>query len=352
MDREGRYLLKMRLVTIVLMIGVVSLSVCCGLKVPFQGVTEVEYHEDRLVFSSVTEGSPLCVYLEVPRGLDKDVLLFQKTDWEYEGWLFYQNLWKCFYVSEKSEGKAPKNLVYPDKKVMAVWTEKDQLVFGGSVGEQEALIVTDPVYADRNRKLDGADINYTVVPVTLYLGKKMISGTGFYQHVAFAGKIRAPSSPTRIDFLKQGTFCYLWDRMGNFWYIECVHAAEGWTTFAATQDQRGGWREAYEVRLPPSGEGPFRAEAQDVKASWTVGIPGWRAEVTLSRITPEESVTGDGPVIEQGGENGSIRASLGRFADYRPLSGARWYMVKGALQTENEKRTVYGIVQSCCPKTR
>jgi len=324
----------------------------CALKSIFHAGTDIEFHEDRLLCASITQGSPLFVYLDIPRGRNEDALLFGHTRWEYEAWLLYKNLGKCFYVKKEGEGKDPKKIIPLDKEVVSVRTEKDQLVFGVDWDAHDILVETDPIYADRTQKVEGAQIEYTVLPVKVHVGKKTIPGSAFYQHVAYVGEIRHPSSPSRLDFLRCGTSCYLWDRAGNFWFIEHLVSENVNSTFAVTQDPRGEWQETYEVNVTSPEIEQTAGGSHDTKISLMVDIPAWRMEAHLTSLRTGDALPESAGSPDQKEQSDSLEKMLEGFPDHPSLSETRLYQVEGSVQMENENRTVYGIVQFCCPKKR
>ncbi len=214
----------------------------CGITSLVKPGTTIEYEEDRLLCMAMVQGSPLMVYVEIPREKKVDALVFRKVRWGYEAWLVQNDRAKCFYATRLRAKKDTRIIPSPDKHTIAAWTDKDQLVFGIGKYNQELLVVTDPIYADRNRRRGATSVEYTLVPTTLYFGKKVVSGSAFYQHRSFKGTVRDHGRSKAVASLTDGISCYLWDASGRIWYVEHLVGPNGdQGTFAVMQDQRGQW---------------------------------------------------------------------------------------------------------------
>ena len=342
--------------------GSVFLALCmvtmctasCALRSLVHQGTEIRYEEDRLVCAAMTRGTPVMLSLDIARALNEDAVFFRKVHWGYEAWLFHKNVERCFYSKRVRAEKDTKKIPNPDKKTIAAWTEKDELVFGVGEEGREVLVVTEPIYAERSRRLGGASVDYTLVPVKLYFGKKVVQGSAFFQHVSYRGRVRRYAGPARVAFAKSGTSCFLWDPSGGFWYIEQL-AGEGdekaRSAFATTQDRRGQWDETTEAEIVPASRGDGSGGGEG--SAWHVRVPGWDMEADLAPVRLDTAASGSSAGIDPSGAEGyEGPGALETFCEGLPAypspSRSRVRHVQGTLRIGKETKTVRGLLQSCC----
>lgn len=326
----------------------------CALKSLVHQGTDIRYEEDRLVCTAMTQGAPVMLSLGISRALNEDAVLFRKAHWGYEAWLFYKNVERCFYSKRVRAEKDSKKIPNPDKKTIAAWTDKDELVFGMGEEGREVLVVTEPIYADRSRRIGSALVDYTLVPVKLYFGKRLVEGSAFFQHVSHKGRVRRYIGPERVAFVKSGTACFLWDPSGGFWYIEQLVGeddAGARSAFATTQDRRGQWDETTEAEIVPVSRGDGSGGGE--RSAWHVSVPGWGLEADvasarLDRTAPGSSSGADGSGGGGYDGSGSLESLCEGLRAYPSPSRSRFRQVEGTLRIGRETRTVRGLVQSCC----
>ncbi len=306
--------------------------------------------EEGLVFLSAVQGNPVCMVVGIDKYRSSGLFSSAKTQWRTNAWLLSPGIATYLGVQKGKSKEGPSAPVSLTKDRLLFTTDKEEFVYYVPGKAGKVLLFTDPLFADRVRSSQEAEIRYGRMPAKLFWNNRTVEGSVLYERWAWTDLPREKQKVPFPGLEPGGRLFVLWGPGGELLFLEkeAETADKGAIRFAVMQGRRGRWRETYQVRWsepecafssPPCAEGsePFR-----------LGIPAWdikgSLEVLREAVIPAEEPGKEGQAPEKGPRvQDTFWTSLRTIPQAKEQSPCAFCLLKGNIWVHQDQRAVYGI---------
>ncbi len=306
--------------------------------------------EEGLIFLSAVQGNPVCMVVGINKHRSSRLFSSPKTKWRVDAWLLSPGV--TTYLGMQ-KGKTKKEALAPvssTKDRLLFATDKDEFLYYVPNKAGKILLFTDPLFADRVRSGQEAEIRYGRMPAKLFWNNRTVEGNVFYERWAWTDLPRENREAVFPGLAPGGKLFALWGPGGEFLFLEkgAEPGQTGEIRFAVMQGRRGHWRETYQVRWSepecafspspcPGGSEPFR-----------LGIPAWNIEGSLDVLrgvlVPAEATGEEVPPSEEAPKvQDTFWTSLRTIPQAKGHSPVEFCLLKGNIWVDQHQRAVYGI---------
>ncbi len=337
--------------------GVLPLLIIgCAGKRTAEGDSRVQGSDESYFFFSAVEGRPLCLAVSIQKTLLPRLLTTDKTRWRVGSWVAFPGGARCLTTKKGKMKQAPTAPVQWIDDQLLFTSDKDRFVFYWPAGKNdELLLVTEPIFADRVRSGSGREIHYGRMSAEMHWDKRRIEGNLFYERRDLLGDSPHGAKRPPFGMEKGGRLFLIWVQDGECLYLEEGGGGGGEPIrLALMQDRRGRWQETNDAEWEtpgcvfgagpcPSGEAVFR-----------FSVPLWSLQGALEVITGGVSGASEGAGEGEGEEEGleekgaapgtrSFWTSLEAAPEAKKCPPLSFCAFKGMLEIEGDRRTAYGI---------
>jgi len=323
----------------------------CAGKTSVKDEVPGQVNGEYLLFFSAVQGNPLCMFVSIQKVRAPGVVRSPRTKWQVHAWTLTPGASRCLFTKTGKDKQDPMAPLFWKNDTLLFTTDQDQFVFFKPLGLHKLLLLTDTIFPGRVRRSGQEEIQYGLLPSTLYWNNLGVKGSLFFERRVLS-ESASPATFLPLTGLKPGGKVFaLWSPDDIFLHIEKSPDADPGRSsfFALMQNRRGKWEETYDVtfREPACAFDPASCRGTE-DDRFQLDIPLWSMEGTMESLH-EVRWGVEAKALEEGSEQKDeegrriLWTSLEALPDAIEGVPVDFCLLKGSLILERETKAVYGI---------